>query len=433
MNAVVDHYIDQHLSMESSFCGAELPWLQRQRLHGINYFRENGFPNQRMEDWRYTSVQTIARKLFQVDAAPTGLELDLSGHQIGGLDSHQLVFVNGRFAPHLSHEIGDIEGVSLMSWEQALSSHSDQVEQLASSNSELRHGFEALNVAFSADGYIVHVSDSVKLDKPVEMLFVSVGKQTTALPRNTIVLGKFAKANVLERHVSFDDEDTLVNASNKISLGEGANLHYHLLQGSSNKTKQVSTIDVDQAKDSNFLSCTMTLGGGLVRNNLTVSLNGPGAHCDMLGLYVTTAKQHVDNHTNVVHAAPHCTSRELYKGVLDQRSRGVFHGRIKVEQDAQKTDATQANNNLLLSNDAEIDTKPQLEIYADDVKCAHGATVGQIDETSLFYLRTRGIDLEMARTLLTYAFVNEVLECIDNVALRDDISSLISGRLIQDD
>ena len=218
------------------------------------------------------------------------------------------------------------------------------------------------------------------------------------------------------------------NSTAVFTLGDGAQLDYYLVQDQSDTSWQVSTIEASLSRDSRFSSRVISLGGALVRNNLGVSLDGPGGHCDMLGVYHGTGKQHIDNHTTMRHAAAHCTSRELYKGILDQRSRAVFHGRIKVDQDAQKTDATQANNNLLLSANAEIDTKPQLEIYADDVKCAHGATVGQIDETALFYLRSRGIGEKDARLLLTYAFLNDVLAEVEVEPLKVALESKLAGR-----
>ena len=429
MNEVVSHYLDQHSSRQKSFVGEGLSWLKSQRQQGIEYFRQHGFPNQRQEDWRYTGLSPITRKRFRIDVDRQSTDVDISAHKITGLDSHQLVFVDGRLCEALS---SNPDGVVATSWAKVLADNPDLVHASIQRHRALEHGFSALNIAFSTDGYLIQISDNIKLDRPLEIIFVASSGETTSQPRNAIHMGNFSEATVIERYVSADNVDGLINTTSQIELEAGARLNYHLIETHQSLAKQVTTVDVNQARDSHLTCCTVTLGGGLVRNNLKVSLNQPGAHCDMLGLYVVGGKEHVDNHTNVIHAAAHCTSRELYKGVLDQRSRAVFHGRITVARDAQKTDATQANNNLLLSKHAEIDTKPQLEIYADDVKCAHGATVGQIDETALFYLRARGIDAETARSLLTFAFVSDVLSEIDDAPLKEHLGSELGGRLISD-
>ena len=294
------------------------------------------------------------------------------------------------------------------------------------------HGFGALNTAFLSDGVVVELAENCRVEHPIELLFINRSNTALAQPRNLVIARQGSKATIVERYVSESDHAALINSVTEVSLGVDAQLDYYLIQTQSTASYQINSLWARQAENSRFSCRTITLGGALVRNELRAEMMGEGAHCDMLGLYSLSGKQHVDNHTTMVHGAANCTSRELYKGVLNQRSRGVFHGRIKVEPDAQKTDAEQTNNTLILSRDAEIDTKPQLEIYADDVKCSHGATVGQMDETSLFYLRSRGIDEASARSLLTFAFVNDVLSEVDVEPLRVVLEDRLSEQLMAD-
>ena len=432
MTNIIDHYVDQYIA-DSARYGDSLPvWLHEQKESAINQFKESGFPTLKDEDWRYTSLKSVVSKLFEVKVDADITSADLSGFLIDGLDSYRMVFIDGRYSDEHSTLPDSVSGGEVSALGLMTTAELENAPQALIQDQPLKHGFSALNVAFSRDGYLIQVADNAKLDKPIEVLLVAASENTAALPRNAVQMGKFSHAEIIERHVSVNGLSTLDNSTCHVDIGEGAKLDYYLVETMSDKATQVTTLNAELAKDSIFSCRTLTLGGGLVRNNLTVSLNQPGAHCDMLGLYNIAGKQHVDNHTNVIHAAPHCTSNELYKGVLDQRSRAVFHGRIKVEQDAQKTDAVQSNNNLLLSANAEIDTKPQLEIYADDVKCAHGATVGQMDETSLFYLRSRGIDEADARSLLTFAFVNDVMEKVEVEALKESLGSELAARLIDD-
>lgn len=431
MNEIVQHYVDQHTAYEASVDQPD--WLKSQKAEGIENFGRSGFPTTRDEDWKYTSVKPIASKFLEVQTSATDSAIDLDGLLIAGLDSYRLVFVNGQIDAGMSILPESTSGVRLESLNDLITSGDNEIAPLLDQPVASSHAFSALNLAFSHDGFILRADSNAKLDKPIEIIFVSQKDNSVIQPRNVISLDRHAEVQLVIRHISAGDGVALDNSTCKITLDDGARLDCYLVESLNKTASQICAIEADLAKDSTFSCRTLTLGGGLVRNNLRVNLNAPGAHCDMLGLYSISGKQHVDNHTTVIHAAAHCTSRELYKGVLDQRSRAVFHGRIKVEQDAQKTDATQANNNLLLSPHAEIDTKPQLEIYADDVKCAHGATVGQIDETSLFYLRSRGIDEAAARSLLTYAFVNDVMEDVDIEPLKTVISSELANRLISED
>jgi Fe-S cluster assembly protein SufD len=432
MNEIVTGYLEQFESLEPRMAG-EPGWLNRQRQEAMEIFRQSGFPGPRDEDWRYTPLRPITGKRFEIGIeSGQGLE-SIQPWLISGLDSHRLVFVDGVFNAGLSSPGAAESGVSMRPLSLVLRDDPDSLPATVRETIAPRDGFQALNLAFARDGYVVDITRDHEPGRVLEFVFVSAADDRAGQVRNILRLDRNARASVVERHVSLQNTGALANTATRIVLESGASLNYHLVESVSARMNMISDVEADLAADSTLKTMTVTLGGGLVRNSIRVRLNGAGGHCDMLGLYAVSGRQHVDNHTGVIHSAPHCSSRELYKGVLDQRSRGVFHGRIRVDQGAVKTDATQANNNLLLSADAEIDTKPQLEIYADDVKCAHGATVGQLDETALFYLRSRGIDVSSARSLLTFAFLNEVLSEITEDPLRLSLETELSRRFISDE
>ena len=433
MNRVTQHYIDQFNAAQPTLAGAGLSWLEDQRRAALERFRKLGFPGQQEEDWRYTPLKSLTAKSLQVNLEENEVDLEIQHYLIKGLDSYRLVFIDGKYSPQYSEINGLDDLVVVDSFEHVINVRPQRLAGANRTEVPIEHGFAALNVAFSRDGYVVDIGDNKRLDKPVEIVFVAVESDLVTQPRNIIHLGEGSKAEIIERYVSSPLSGSLVNSTTNIVVAGHSRLEYFLVQTLQNTVNQVASVDASLAEHGTFNCYTMTLGGRLVRNNLKIGLEAEGAHCEMLGLYNTSGKQHVDNHTTVVHKAPHCSSRELYKGVLDGRSRAVFHGRIKVEQGAQKTDAAQSNNNLLLSSNAEVDTKPQLEIYADDVKCAHGATIGQIDQNSLFYLRSRGINEEDARAMLTYAFLNDVLGEVEIEPLRKVIEAVLAERLIDDE
>ena len=435
-------YLDQFEQVSNSLPGQDVDWLKNSRKNHLARFGSTGFPTQNDEDWRYTPLKPVTGKQFNVKpSVESGVEhrdiqLQPQLAQIPGLDCYRLVFVDG----DLDRELSDIDQleqldqqVSIRSLSDVLADDPDAVRGLLDSVvGESGHGFVALNGALHQNGLVITLEDGAILSRPLEVVYAGKQDLTLVQPRNLITMGKGAKAQIIERTVSLSESPGLLNSVTEVILDERSELDYYLIQDQSRSSYQVCGIWARQSRSSRFSCHTVTFGGGLVRNDLRSEMIGPGAHCDMLGVYSLAGKQHVDNHTTMIHGAEECTSNELYKGVLDQRSRSVFHGRIKVEKDAQKTDARQSNNTLLLSRDAEIDTKPQLEIYADDVKCSHGATVGQLDETSMFYLRSRGIDPEAARSMLTYAFVNEVLGQIRIEPLRDYLEQVLGEQLIQE-
>lgn len=426
------HYLNQFAQLNKDLPGIDVAWFDDQRKKYLARFSKIGFPTQRDEDWRYTPLRLITSKNFNVVTTPHR-NVDVTAFKIPELDSYQIVFVDGHLDQKQSTLNLDEQHITVRSLSEVLANTPSLVENyLGSVVEENSHGFTALNGALNEDGVVIKIEDGIEIDKPIELIFLSETEMAISQPRNLIIAGKNSKAQFIDRYISSGTAHTLTNSTTEIIVEERAEIDYYIIQMQSLSAYQVCGVWVKQAAGSRFSCRTITLGGGLVRNDLRVELNGPEAHCDMQGIYSLSGKQHVDNHTTMIHQAENCTSNELYKGVLDQRSRAVFHGRIKVAPDAQKTDAKQASNTLLLSRDAEIDTKPQLEIYADDVKCAHGATIGQLNADSLFYLRTRGIDVADARTLLTYAFVNEVLNQIDIVPLRNVLEKTLASQLIHE-
>jgi Fe-S cluster assembly protein SufD len=316
----------------------------------------------------------------------------------------------------------------------ALNSDSALVEpHLARHAGYQDHPFVALNTAFLQDGAFVSIPRGKAVERPIHLLFVSThdrrGTATVSHPRNLILAGDDSQAMVIESYIGLNNALYFTNAVTEIVAGENAVVAHYKLQRESEEAFHISTVQASLSHNSNFSSHSIDLGGALVRNDVNAVLDGKGIECTLDGLYMVAGRQHVDNHTRIDHVKPHCSSRELYKGVLGGRSKGVFNGKIYVHKDAQKTDAKQTNKNLLLSEDAVINTKPQLEIYADDVKCTHGTTIGQLDQEAIFYLRSRGIDLEAARGLLTYAFASEMIGRIKVEPVRAQLETLLLTRL----
>ncbi|MEE9446687.1 MAG: Fe-S cluster assembly protein SufD [Arenicellales bacterium] len=409
-------------------------WLKDARSAGVARFNEVGIPTTKDEDWKYTNLRALASKQFDLAEpnVPVALPDAMSGLLAENDAVHRMVFIGGVFNDALSDDLGhDLdEGITIKPMQLALEENTESLQQaMLQVMPEQANAFAALNTGLFRDGVYIHLDEHCVLTKPLELIFINSGELTLSMPRNLIVLADGARAKVIERQVSNDDCTALSNSATEIILGENSYLDYNLIQQQGKKATHIGGTWVSQAAGSQFFTRTITLGGQMVRNELKVSLNGEGAHADCLGLYYGRQRQHIDNHTTIRHAAPNCTSREIYKGILDDRARGVFHGRVLVEQDAQLTAAEQQNKNLLLSRDAEVDTKPQLEIYADDVKCSHGATVGELDKKQLFYLQTRGIGLQEAKELLTFAFAAEILEEIELESLREDLKAQVAQQM----
>ena len=417
-------------------------WLEPIRRAAIARFGELGFPTTKDEDWRFTSVAPIAKTAFtrpgdgQADPGPRALDPFV----FSGLECCRLVFVNGRYSAALS-SIGSLPvGVKVGSLAWALAAGRDVLErhltQYAAFHEE---AFCALNTAFMEDGAFVVLPRGTVLETPIHLLYVSTETAEPLIihPRNLIVAEEDSQATVVEDYVSLGDGVAFSNAVTEVMVGQNGVLSHTLIERENARSYNVSTLRIQQGRTSSVASHSVLLGGALVRNNVHPVMAGEGCDCLINGLFLARGRQHMDNYMKVEHASPHCGSRQFYHGILDGQSRGVFHGRIIVHKDAQKTDAKQTNRNLLLSEDAQMDTKPQLEIYADDVKCTHGATIGQINEDSVFYLRSRGIGRDAARALLLLAFAEECLERMKIAPIRRHLEGLVAawlpqGRLLED-
>jgi Fe-S cluster assembly protein SufD len=433
--AQTNAYVDMFVHASNDLPGNGEAWVQQVRKKALARFVEQGFPTRRDEDWKYTNVGPIQKSVFQLpDKELNGVAHEqLDAFLFRDLLCHKLVFVNGHYSQALT-SLGTLpDGVSVDSLAQTLRNRPDALRlYLGQCATTEKYGFVALNTAFLSDGAYVHVPTDIIVPAPIHVLFVSTGDsdETLVQPRNLIVVEKNSQVTIIESYVSLTETRHLTNAVTEIVAHENCAIEHYKVGQESLKAFHIGGLYVQQKANSRFTSHNITLGGALVRNNIQESLGAEGGECVLNGLYLATGRQHVDNHTDIDHAQPHCTSREFYKGVLDGRAHAVFNGRIIVRQDAQHTDAQQENKNLLLSRGAEVDTKPQLEIYADDVKCAHGATVGQLDENAIYYLRSRGISEEDARSVLTYAFADDVLRRIGIHPIRTYVEEKLATRLL---
>ncbi|MBI4025485.1 MAG: Fe-S cluster assembly protein SufD [Verrucomicrobia bacterium] len=437
--ANVDSYLAAFDRHERNTNGESPAWIHSIRRAGISRFAELGFPTTRHEEWRFTNVAPIAQGSFTPARGRPANDLTLDEiDRLGfdGLSRNRLVFVNGRCSARfssLSALSGDVGAGSLA---EALTLDAGPLEQHLTRYARCdENAFAALNTAFFEDGARVFIPQGRILEEPILLLFISTSAAEGAFvshPRNVIVAGEGSRATVIESYVGVGDAAYLTNSVTEIVVGENARLEYCKVQAESLRAFHVATIQAHQDRNSHFLSHSISHGARLARNDIRSVLNAEGAECTFNGLYLADGEQLADHHTVIDHAKPNCASREFYNGVLSGHSRGVFNGKIFVRKDAQKTDAKQTNRNLLLSDDATVDTKPQLEIFADDVKCTHGATIGRLDEEAVFYLRSRGIGTDEARRMLVCAFASGVIQRISVEAVREQLDRLLIRRLEQE-
>lgn len=408
-------------------------WLSTFRQDALSRFRQCGLPTTKDEDWKYTSLRAITENRFRLPGSDvTATKAQVESARVPELDAARLVFVNGRFQQALSDIDSLPAGVRVRSLANAMEENPEALSGALSRESGLDYTpFTALNSAFVSDGALVELDADTQCKRPIELLFLSVpGDEAFVFhPRVMVHMARGSEATVLEHHVGIDDAANFNNVVTEIRLDAQARLEHYLLQRQSRTGYHIGGVHVHQARDSRYVNHNINLGGALVRHDINTRLAEEGAEAVLNGLYLTADRQHVDNHTCVDHAAPHTTSDETYKGVLDGRGRAVFNGRVVVHKHAQKIDAGQKNDNLLLTKLAEVDTKPELEIYADDVACSHGATIGQLDEDALFYLRSRGVEEHKARDLLTFAFAESVVERMSLTEVSDWLNHLIVNRV----
>ena len=405
-------------------------WLASKRRAAMDAFKQLGFPTTRDEEWKYTDITPVANL-----AATPIFRPDLNGNAphiaaklpFGELSGHRLTFVNGHFAPELSN-IGELpDGATIKPMARAMEENGEQLQTHFGRHLDAENEtFAALNTAFAQDGAFIHLADGVTLEDSIHLTFISSGTgETVTHPRNLIILGAGAVAHVVETYAAADDGVYFCNAVTEVETSNGAQLEHIKVQREGEKAFHIGTFQLQSAANVTASSHCLNFGGRIVRNNSNAVLAAENSEITLNGLVVGRGSQHVDNHTVMDHAQPHCDSHENYAHVLDDKSVGVFNGKIFVREDAQKTDAKQSNRTLLLSRDAQIDAKPQLEIFADDVKCTHGATIGQLDEEALFYLRARGVPERTARNILIRAFAAEVFETIS----QDDLRAALEGEL----
>lgn len=408
-------------------------WLQDIRREGARSFQELDFPTQRQEAWRFTNIQPIVKTAFRTEvgkpASPLSAE-QVAPDLFEESDWTQLVFVDGRYSANLSR-LGSLpKGVIVTSLAKAVSDHEALVQEHLARHAKSTSAFMALNAALLQDGLFVYIPKNVQLETPIHALYFSTGADNSAAyPRNLIVIGESSEAQLVESYAGMsDDAAYLSNGVSEIVVGNNARLIRHKIVCEGKGAYHLQTAQAHLGRDSFFQSFVVTLEGRIVRNELNVRLDGPGGECDLNGLYLNDRDRLIDNPLYVEHVADHCRSRMAYKGVLDDESDSVFTGKVYVQPGAQKTDSNQLNNNLLLSDKATIDTKPQLEIYADDVKCTHGATIGGFPDKLIFYFQSRGIDAAKANGILTYGFADEVVSEIAIEPLRDRLKRYVYDR-----
>ena len=425
-------YADQFAAFAANGGGEGPSWLPALRQQAFERFAALGFPTTRDEDWHFTSVTPIAERTFKVvKPAPTALTLSDLEPWLVDESWHRLVFVNGRFEPVLSNFAGLPADVQVSTLSEALREEPAWVQQhLGALAGFDRAAFTAMNTAFMQDGVVVRVPKGEVVEAPLHILHVADAQVNGAAihPRLLVVAEPLAQVQLVESYVGLGSATYLVNAVAEVSVGNGARVDHYKLQREGSDAFHVGTAQVTQGRDSIYHSFSFASGAALSRTNIYTKLAATGSEARLNGLYVLDGAQHADHQTFVEHLAEACASRELYKGILDGESHGVFNGKVYVDPIAQKTDGKQTNKALLLSEKARVDTKPQLEIFADDVKCTHGATIGRLEELPLFYLKSRGIGADNARALLTYAFAAEVLETIEIDALRVALEKAVFER-----
>ncbi|MEM9387695.1 MAG: Fe-S cluster assembly protein SufD [Pseudomonadota bacterium] len=427
----IARYTEAHEQMQRVLAGSEA--IKALRTRAIEAFSSQGFPTTRHEDWKYTNLSRIEREAFQAAAAIPSVAADaLPAMSFANDDALRLVFVNGRYAPSLSDaEEVTTAGVHVGSLAHAVDQEDTRLMALGSVANLESNGLVALNTAFMKDGALISLDANVELDRPICLVFLSVEQAAAALiqPRVYVVAGCHARARIVEHHATLGEPTNFTNMVEELRLADGAHIDHYLVHDGARTGSVVHSLNTTLGRDARFVNHHLQAGARLARQDINVQLAAPGSSTVLNGVFLPTDEQHLDTHTRVDHLKPHTRSDEDYRGVLDGRSRGVFNGKVVVHKDAQGIEAHQSSRNLLLSERAEIDTKPELEIYADDVVCSHGATVGQLDEQAVFYLRSRGLDEQRARQVLTYAFARDLIERIDLAPVREVATRAVLARL----
>lgn len=432
--SIIDSLEIQFEAFEKSLNGQSQSAAHQLRKKAFESLVLKGFPSAKSEEYKFTNFTKAIEKNFELklNSNVSGLTAEsIKGFEIEGLEAYRLVFVNGVYSDSLSDQITE-EGIEVTNLVDEFKADSkiisDGFGKIADFESD---PFIALNTAFSQQGISIQVAEKAIISKPIVLYYVGDAQhnEVTFHVRNIISAGKFSEVTIIEKFDTIGTHKSFTTIVNEISIAENAQTQYFKIENDSEQAYHISNVHARQAASSNFKTFTFSLNGAMVRNNLNIKLEGEGIDTYMNGLYLLRGKTHVDNHTVVDHMKPNCHSSELYKGIMDDNAKGVFNGKIFVRQDAQKTNAFQSNKNVLLSDSATINTKPQLEIWADDVSCSHGCTTGQLDMDALFYLQARGIKKDKAKLMLLHAFASDVLETVANEAIKSYLENIITQRL----
>lgn len=414
--------------------GNKVSFVHNLRTNAIKQFEKLGFPHKKAEDWKYTNLRPILKHDFQPvfeSGTPVLQSQDLEKYSLPGMKVNQVVLYNGCFAPSLSRITEEDRGVTIKGLKEAERAYPELVGKHLGRYADYKQdGMIALSTAFTNDGLFVHVPRGTKVKHPVHVVYLNDGNRANVLlqPRTLFVVEESGELDIVETYHTLGSHYTFLNHIIEIDAGPNAAVQHYRLQNDRENAFQVASVQARQQRDSRFTNSTITFGGSFTRNTTNVNVEGVNCQTNLYGLYQVAGDQFADNHTAVDHKERECESNELYKGIMDDRSTGVFNGKVFVRQDAQKINAFQSNRNILLSDLATVNAKPQLEIWADDVKCSHGATSGQLSEEELFYLRSRGIGKEKAKAILVYAFASEVISHLDSEPLREHINRLLSER-----
>ena len=408
-------------------------WIANIRKNAIQTFEKKGFPTKKLEDWKYLNLAPLLKSNYKINpAADEAIEYrDIKKYLIHDIESYKIIFINGKYSSWLSETTHDLYDICILSSALTRDKYKRTIKKYFNQSQIVDESLVSLNTAFAQDGAYIHIPDNIEVEKPIQILFLSVDHYSDVMhhPRNLIAIGKNSKVQIIERHQNLTKRQTLTNSVSEIFVDSLSQVDYYKIQNDHDNSSLIDHTVMMQNGNSIASVNTYSLGGKLLRNNLHFYQRGEYCESNLNGITILADSQTVDHHTLVDHKYPNGSSNELYKGIFDEKSRGIFNGKVMVHSEAQKTDAFQQNNNVLLTDTASIDTKPQLEIFADDVKCSHGCTIGQLDEEALFYMQTRGIPKKEAKALLLYAFANEALNKIEIPKLKTKIDQFVADKL----
>lgn len=437
LSEIKDWYSKKFELFENRLNGDRFSSINNLRKEAFNKFSELDFPTTKNEEWKYTSITPLLQHNFVPSIEKKHITQDkVKRFLFDTLKSNVIVVVNGHYSEELTTLNKIPEGVEIGSMAKAISSNSSSIEKHFGKYADFsNHIFTSLSTAFTKDGVLINIPEGKIVKTPIHILFIteSGNEELLIQPRNLFIAGKNSQVTIVEHFVNTNSGTYFTNTVTEIVVEENAVLDHIRLQEEGKSAYHIGRIDVDQERASNFTSHFISLGASLSRNDFNAKFNDEGGECTFNGLFLTEDKQLFDVHTLIDHAKPHCDSHEHYKGILNDVSRGVFNGKVIVRPDAQKTNAFQENNNIILSQDALINTKPQLEIFADDVKCSHGATIGQLDKDAMFYLKSRGIGEESARAILIHAFASDVIQSVKVDAVRNYIEEILTSKFNPDE